>query len=123
MLKPHPTTTTRWDPFARSRTMRRATRLMRSAPATDEPPNFITTSELGMARILAEGWCRPGSALTACHCPVAAGEPSGSIVAGARPPWPGITRGLDDIVSRRRHPASEVGSMDRTLFPGGDDPG
>ena len=49
------TTTTSCEPLARSRTMRRATRLIRSAPATDEPPNFITTRGPGMRRILAEG--------------------------------------------------------------------
>ena len=49
------TTTTSCDPLARSRTIRRATRLMRSAPATDEPPNFITTRGPGMRGILAEG--------------------------------------------------------------------
>ena len=43
------TTTTRSLPFVRSRAIRRATRLMRSAPATDDPPNFMTTSGLGMA--------------------------------------------------------------------------
>src|SRR5262245_18563182 len=54
------TTTTSWEPPARSRTILRATRLMRSAPATEEPPNFITTSGPGMARILAEGSGRSG---------------------------------------------------------------
>ena len=44
------TTTTRSWPAARSRAIRRATRLMRSAPATDEPPNFWTTRGLGIAR-------------------------------------------------------------------------
>src|SRR4029077_11896586 len=38
------TTTTRSCPAARSRAIRRATRLMRSASATEEPPNFWTTS-------------------------------------------------------------------------------
>ena len=47
---------------SRSRAMRRATRLMRSAPATDEPPNFMTTRGLGMAGILAEGPRKPGRA-------------------------------------------------------------
>src|SRR3954462_12013953 len=37
------TTTTRSLPAARSRAIRRATRLMRSASATDEPPYFWTT--------------------------------------------------------------------------------
>src|SRR5450759_615927 len=46
------TTTTRSQPVARSRAMRAATRLIRSALATDEPPNFCTTSGLDMARIL-----------------------------------------------------------------------
>ena len=36
------TATTRW-PCSRALTMRRAARLMRSASATDVPPNFITT--------------------------------------------------------------------------------
>ena len=49
------TTTTRSLPFARSRAIRRATRLIRSAPATDDPPNFMTTSGLGMRGILPEG--------------------------------------------------------------------
>ena len=49
------TTTTSSEPPARSRTIRRATRLMRSAPATDEPPNFMTTRGPGMGGILAEG--------------------------------------------------------------------
>ena len=44
------TTTTRSWPAARSRAIRRATRLMRSAPATEEPPNFWTTRGLGIAR-------------------------------------------------------------------------
>ena len=44
------TTTTRSWPAARSRAIRRATRLMRSAPATDEPPNFWTTRGAGIAR-------------------------------------------------------------------------
>src|SRR6187402_3584828 len=43
------TTTTRSLPAARSRAMRRATRLIRSASATDDPPNFWTTSVAGMA--------------------------------------------------------------------------
>ena len=43
------TTTTRSCPAARSRAIRRATRLMRSAPATEEPPNFWTTRGLGIA--------------------------------------------------------------------------
>ena len=43
------TTTTRSLPAARSRAIRRATRLMRSASATDEPPNFWTTRGAGMA--------------------------------------------------------------------------
>jgi hypothetical protein len=36
------TATTRW-PCSRAATMRRAARLMRSASATDVPPNFMTT--------------------------------------------------------------------------------
>src|SRR4051794_3765165 len=40
------TTTTRSLPAARSRAIRRATRLMRSASATDEPPYFWTTRGL-----------------------------------------------------------------------------
>ena len=36
------TATTRW-PCSRADTIRRAARLMRSASATDVPPNFITT--------------------------------------------------------------------------------
>ena len=36
------TATTRW-PCSRAATIRRAARLMRSASATEVPPNFITT--------------------------------------------------------------------------------
>src|SRR6187401_1233697 len=43
------TTTTRSWPAARSRAMRLATRLIRSASATDDPPNFWTTSMADMA--------------------------------------------------------------------------
>ncbi len=46
------TTTTSWLPLARSRAIRRATRRIRSASASDEPPNFCTTSGAGMAGIL-----------------------------------------------------------------------
>ena len=49
------TTTTRSWPAARSRAIRRATRLMRSASATDEPPNFWTTRGAGIA-----AFYRPG---------------------------------------------------------------
>ena len=62
------TTTTRSWPAARSRAIRRATRLMRSAPATDEPPNFWTTRGLGIAGIL----------------PSRFGLPSGRPASGAR---------------------------------------
>src|SRR3954454_15042236 len=44
------TTATRALPRDRSRAIRRATRLIRSAPATEEPPNFWTTSGAGIAR-------------------------------------------------------------------------
>ena len=66
------TTTTRSLPFVRSRAIRRATRLMRSAPATDDPPNFMTTRGLGMARILAERHRRTpcgSSSGTPARCP------------------------------------------------------
>ena len=43
------TTTTRSWPAARSRAIRRATRLMRSASATEEPPYFWTTRGAGIA--------------------------------------------------------------------------
>ena len=45
------TTTTRSWPAARSRAIRRATRLMRSASATEEPPNFWTTRGAGRSGI------------------------------------------------------------------------
>ena len=45
------TTTTRSLPAARSRAIRRATRLIRSASATDEPPNFWTTRGAGWVDI------------------------------------------------------------------------
>ncbi len=55
------TMTTRRDPVARSRAIRRATRLMRPASATDEPPNFMTTSGADHGGILAEGRMGPDS--------------------------------------------------------------
>ena len=59
------TTTTRSLPAARSRAIRRATRLMRSASATDEPPNFWTTRgaycRVIGRRILPCGSARPGT--------------------------------------------------------------
>ena len=47
------TTTTSCEPCARSRAIRRATRRIRSASASDEPPNFCTTRGADMAGILA----------------------------------------------------------------------
>ena len=44
------TATTRW-PCSRAATMRRAARLMRSASATDVPPNFMTTVPDTSARV------------------------------------------------------------------------
>src|SRR4051794_25911364 len=46
------TTTTRSFPAVLSRAIRRATRRMRSAPATEDPPNFITTRGKGIRAIL-----------------------------------------------------------------------
>ena len=55
--------------------MRRATRRMRSAPATDEPPNFMTTRGLGMAGILPEG---PGMPVESAALPSGAGPRAGA---------------------------------------------
>src|SRR3954447_2810727 len=95
------TTTTRSLPPVRSRAMRRATRLMRSAPATEDPPNFITTRGLGMGRILAEEAPRPAGGVpgtmgsTACvpgigHNPVMCYDHD------SRPPIPEIAGGALD---------------------------
>ena len=62
------TTTTRSWPAARSRAMRRATRLMRSASATDEPPNFWTTREAGMSPGILPCGSRAGPTMADGRC-------------------------------------------------------
>ncbi len=86
------TTTTRSLPAARSRAIRRATRLIRSASATDEPPNFWTTSD---------GW--HGRGILPCgfrHSP----EHDGPVRAGGGRRWPGSQ--YDVGPTSPRHPES-----------------
>src|SRR3954469_19509200 len=60
------TTTTRSLPAVLSRAIRRATRRMRSAPATEDPPNFITTRGKGIRAILPTPSRAPGRVAALC---------------------------------------------------------
>ena len=111
------TTTTRSWPAARSRAIRRATRLMRSASATDEPPYFWTTRGAGIvAHSTARASRRPpgppasGGSPASAGAPITSGDYRWSVRAGgravcfdldSRPPIPPIAGGALDAERRR----------------------
>src|SRR5262245_28785890 len=67
------TTTTPW-PAARVAATRSATRRMRSTSATDEPPNFCTTTLMGLTILVSPAAAARGSGGTLCYARAVAGD-------------------------------------------------